>query len=97
MGRNGKNKSVFQQMIEFVNANVGRIVTSDEILLGNIPGRNSQTAYLYKFIRLKYVEAIGDGFVMCKNTKYKIIKPFDTFYNSKTLMHELKIASGFIP
>lgn len=97
MGRNGKNTPVFAKVVEFVNNNVGKTVTSSEILLGKEPGRTSETAYLYKLLKLGYVKAANDGFVMCKDTTYKIVKPFPPHYNSVMLMDELRIANGLIP
>lgn len=97
MGRNGKNASVFAKAVEFVNNNVGKTVTSTEMLLGKEPGRNSETAYLYKFLKLGYVKAVNDGFVMRKDTMYEIVKSFPSYYNSIMLMDELRIANGLIP
>lgn len=97
MGRNGKNVPVFTKMVDFVNNNTGKIVTSYEILLGKEPSRNSETAYLYKFLKLGYVKAVNDGFVMHKDTKYEIIKPFPPHYNSVMFMDELRVANGLIP
>jgi hypothetical protein len=96
MGRNGKKPSVFTEMINFINNNVGKKVSSEEILLGKEPGRNSETAYLYKFIKLEYVKAVNDGFVMHKDTMYEIVKPFPKHYNSVMFMDELRVANGFI-
>lgn len=96
MGRNGKNIPVFTKMVEFVNNNTEKIVASSEILLGKEPGRNSETAYLYKFLKLGYVKAVNDGFVMHKDTKYEIIKSFPPHYNSVMFMDELRIANGLI-
>lgn len=97
MGRNGKNASVFAKAVEFVNNNVGKTVTSTEMLLGKEPGRNSETAYLYKFLKLGYVKAVNDGFVMHKDTNYEIVKPFPSYYNSVMFMDELRVAKGLIP
>ena len=96
MGRNGKKPSVFTEMVNFINSNVGKKISSKEILLGKEPGRNSETAYLYKFIKLEYVKAVNDGFVMHKDTMYEIVKPFPKHYNSMMLMDELRVANGFI-
>lgn len=96
MGRNGKKSSVFTEMVNFINNNVGKKISSKEILLGKEPGRNSETAYLYKFIKLEYVKAVNDGFVMHKDTMYEIIKPFPKHYNSVMFMDELRVANGFI-
>lgn len=97
MGRNGKNAPVFARVVEFVNGNVGKIVTSPEILLGKEPGRNSETSYLYKFIKLGYIKAVNNGFVMHKDTTYEIVKPFPPYYNSVMLKNELREANGLIP
>lgn len=97
MGRNGKKPSVFTEMVNFINNNVGKKISSKEILLGKEPGRNSETAYLYKFIKLEYVKAVNDGFVMHKDTMYEIVKPFPKHYNSVMFMDELKVANGYIP
>lgn len=96
MGRNGKKLSVFTEMVNFINNNVGKKISSKEILLGKEPGRNSETAYLYKFIKLEYVKAVNDGFVMHKDTMYEIVKPFPKHYNSVMFMDELRVANGFI-
>lgn len=96
MGRNGKKPSVFTEMVNFINSNAGKKISSKEILLGKEPGRNSETAYLYKFIKLEYVKAVNDGFVMHKDTMYEIVKPFPKHYNSVMFMDELRVANGFI-
>ena len=96
MGRNGKKPSVFTEMVNFISNNVGKKISSKEILLGKEPGRNSETAYLYKFIKLEYVKAVNDGFVMHKDTVYEIVRPFPKHYNSVMFMDELGVANGFI-
>lgn len=96
MGRNGKQAPVFPEMVKFVNDNVGKVVSSKEILLGKEPGKNSETAYLYKFIKLGYVKAVNNGFVMHKDTVYEIVRPFPKHYNSVMFMDELRVANGFI-
>lgn len=97
MGRNGKRTPVFPEMVKFVNDNVGKVVSLKEILLGKEPGKNSETAYLYKFVKLGYVEPVGDNrFVKDKTTSFKVIKEFPKHYNSVTLMDELRVANGFI-
>lgn len=97
MGRNGKKAPVFLEMVKFVNDNIGKVVSSNEILLGKDPGRNSETAYLYKFVKLGYVEPVEEGLIKDKGAKYKIVKEFPKHYNSVMLMNELKVVSGFIP
>lgn len=98
MGRNGKQAPVFPEMVKFVNDNVGKVVSSKEILLGKEPGRNSETVYLYKFVKLGYVELVGDNsFVRDKTASFKVIKEFPKHYNSVMLIDELRVASGYIP
>lgn len=97
MGRNGKSAPVFLEMIKFVNDNVGKTVESNEILLGKEPGRNSETAYLYKFVKLGYVAPVEGSFVKDKGAKFVILKEFPEHYNSVMLMDELKVVNGQIP
>lgn len=98
MGRNGKQAPVFPEMVKFVNNNVGKVVSSKEILLGKEPGKNSETAYLYKFVKLEYVKPVGDNsFVKDKTASFKVIKEFPKHYNSVMLMDELRAADGYIP
>lgn len=98
MGRNGKQTPVFPEMVKFVNDNVGKVVSSSEILLGKEPGRNSETAYLYKFVKLGYVEPVDDNsFVKDKTASFKVIKEFPKHYNSVMFMDELRVANGYIP
>ena len=88
MGRNGKQAPVFPEIVKFINNNVGKVVGTKEILLGKSPGRNSETAYLYKFIKLGYVEPANGQLI--KDTEFKIIKSFPISYNSVMLKAELK-------
>lgn len=97
MGRNGKKAPVFSEMVNFVNNNVDKIVTSKEILLGKTPGRNVETSYLYKFVKLGYVQPTENSFVKDENSKFKILKTFPKHYNSVMLMDELRIINGLIP
>src|SRR5699024_11129317 len=98
MGRNGKKAPVFLEMVKFVNNSVGKVVGSSEILLCKEPGRNSETAYLYKFVKLGYVEPVGDNsFVKDKIARFKVIKEFPKHYNSVMFMVELRVANGYIP
>lgn len=98
MGRNGKNPPVFPEMVKFVNDNVGKVVSSNEILLGKEPGRNSETAYLYKFVKLGYIKPINENsFVKDKNASFKIMRKFPKHYSSVMLKEELREANGFIP
>lgn len=99
MGRNGKAIPVFSRMVKLVNDNVGKIITSEEMLLGNEPGRNSVTAYIYKFVKLGYIEMANEGEkgILSKETTYRIKKVFPDHYNSVMLMDELRIYNGLIP
>ena len=97
MGRNGKQTPIFLKMVNFVNDNVSNIVTSQKILFGKEPGRNSETAYLYKFVKLGYVEPTNGSFVIDKTAKFKVLKKFPDHYNSVMLMEELRVFNGFIP
>lgn len=97
MGRNGKRAPIFPEVVKFVNDNVGKVVSSKEILLGKEPGRNSETVYLYRLVKLGYVEPVGDNsFVRDKTASFKVIKGFPKHYNSVMLMDELRVASGLI-
>lgn len=97
MGRNGKKAPVFVEMVKFINENIGKVVSSKEILLGKDPGRNSETAYLYKFVKLGYVEPIEEGLIKDKDANFVIVKEFPKRYNSVILMNELKAVNGCIP
>ena len=98
MGRNGKQAPVFPEMVKFVNDNVGKVVSSIEILLSKEPGRNSETAYLYKFVKLGYVEPVDDNsFVKDKTASFKVIKEFPKHYKSVMFMDELRVANVYIP
>lgn len=97
MGKDGKNRPVFPDIVKFVNENVGKVVTSKELLLGKEPGRNSETAYLYKLVKLGYAEPVNDSRVMSNTATYRIIKSFPPHYNSMMLMDELRAANGLIP
>lgn len=94
MGRNGKKSPVFPAMVEFVNNNVGKVVTSEDILLGKEPDRGAETSYLYKFVKLGHVEPIDNGKITDTNTKYKILKAFPTYYNSIMLKRDLQKLNG---
>lgn len=98
MGRNGKKAPVFPEMVKFVNDNVGKVVSSKEILLGKEPGKNSETTYLYKFVKLGYVEPVGDNsFVKDKTASFKVVRELPKHYNSVMFMDELRVAKGYMP
>lgn len=98
MGRNGKKAPVFLEMVKFVNDNAGKVVSSSEILLGKEPGRNSETAYLYKFVKLGYVKPVdNNSLVKDKGAKFRIVKEFPEHYNSVMFMDELRVVNGYIP
>lgn len=90
MGRNGKKPSVFTESIRFINEHVGEIVTANEILLGKKPGRGAETAYLYKFIKLGYVQQEPGKSVQDPTATYKILKAFPAGYNSQQMKLDLK-------
>ena len=90
MGRNGKSAPAFPKMVIFINANVGREVVANEILLGKAPGRNSETSYLYRILKLGYAKILDNKNVMDPKAKYKILKRFPENYNSVALMAEGK-------
>lgn len=90
MGRNGTKPPVFPEMLKFINSNTGKVVTSQEILLGKEPGRNAETAYLYKFVKLGHILPVENS-VKNKNAKFKIVKRFPENYNSIDLGKELKL------
>lgn len=96
MGRNGKEPSAFNQMIMLVNDNVGNILTASQLLLGKEPScKNAETNYIYKFVKLGYLEMQGENSkVNSLNTKYKVLKAFPTQYNSTVFMDELRLANG---
>lgn len=97
MGKNGKNPPVFPEIIKVVNANVGKVITSEEMLLGKKPDRGSETSYLYKLVKLGYVEPVNNGAILNVTTKYKILRAFTEGYNTCMLMDELRIANGHVP
>lgn len=97
MGRNGKKAPVFMEMVKFINSRVGKIVKSNEILQGKEPGRNAETAYLYKFVKLGYLRPVEKSFVRDKNAKFAVMKGFPEHYNSIALTNELKVINGYIP
>ena len=96
MRRNGKQAPIFPEMVKFVNDNVGKVVSSSEILFGKEVGENSETTYLYKIIKLGYVELVGEGFITDKGAKLRIVKEFPKHYNSVTLADEIRTVNGFI-
>lgn len=95
MGRNGKKDAVFTAVVKFISSNFNKEVSSKEILLGKEPGRNTETAYLYKFIKLGYVEPVGNSFVLDKDARFKIIKELNPRYTSVMIKKDLRIISGF--
>lgn len=97
MGRNGKNPPVFKAMIQFINDNVGKTVSSAEILQGNLPGRNSATSYLYTFVKLGYVKPTNGSFVNSPASAFEILKPFPKGYTSVTYKAEVRAFNGLIP
>lgn len=95
MGRNGKKPPVFADMVNFINNNVGKIVSSEEILLGEKPGRNVKTAYLYKFIKLGYVVPVDMASYITEAASYKIARAFPEHYTSVMMKNDLKKVNGY--
>lgn len=96
MGRNGKEPSAFNQMIALINDNVGNILTTNQLLSGKKPDcKNTETNYIYKFIKLGYLERKGQhSKVISTDTEYKVLKAFPPQYNSTVFMDELRLANG---
>lgn len=89
MGRNGKEVSIFSQFVNFMNNNIGNTVKSADILLGHKPSRRAETAYLYKFIKLGYIEQITKT-VMDPEATYRIAKEVPAWLNSQKIKQLLK-------
>lgn len=94
MGRNGKKVAVFPKIVQFVNDNIGKVVSQNEILLGQPAGRNSEMAYLYKLCKAGYVIPVDDKPIRDGATMFKIVKSFPPNYTSCMLMNELRIING---
>lgn len=90
MGRNGKKAPVFEQTVRFINLNVGKVVSSKEILFGEEPNRGAATAYLYKFIKLGYIKQVEGHSVMDPEALYVIEKALPVGYTSVKMKQELK-------
>lgn len=95
MGRNGKKDAVFTAVVKFISSNFNKEVSSKEILLGKEPGRNAETAYLYKFIKLGYVEPLDNCFVSDKQARFKIVKELNPRYTSVMIKKDLRLINGF--
>lgn len=97
MGRNGKQEAVFPKMVSFINKNIGNVLSSKELLLGNNPGRDSATSYLYKFIKLGYVAYYDkDSDVKKGDSLFKVVKGFPKGYNSVDMKKEMRLKNGYI-
>lgn len=95
MGRNGTKPPVFLSLAAFVNSRVGQEVSLNEILLGKEYGRNAETSYLYKIIKLGYVQ-ITSGDLKEKNAELLIVRPFPVNYNSTKLDRDLKLFNSLV-
>lgn len=94
MGRNGKNPAIFGSMIEVVNLNVGKTLTSEQLLLGQKPScKGVATNYVYKFIKLGYIRLLS-GKVTSPDATYKVLKAFPPGYSSSVFTDELKLMNG---
>lgn len=92
-----KKNSDFNQFLDFLRKNHGKTVTSFQILQGHQPSsKDNFTSYLYKFIKLGYVEPINNGKVVDPNTLYSIIKEVPIFYNSVMMAKDLRMQRGEI-
>jgi hypothetical protein len=91
MGRNGKKTAVFPTMVRLIALNVGKVVSTQDLLLGKDPARDAATSYIYKFIKLGYLEPVDGGKVMDRSTKYKVVKPIMPDYKSEQMKNDLRL------
>ena len=96
MGRNGTERPIFSRMVDFINGHVGETVGQRDILLGAEPGNNVTTAYLYKLIRLGYVEVLDGAFVKDRDARFRIVKPTPVPYYGPDMRRELRQMDGYI-
>ena len=92
MGRNGKKAPIIQRVVSLINSiNIGDSVDLLTFLDGNKPGRNNETAYLYKMLQLGYLVCANKDVDKFSETATFIIKKhFPEGYNSISMEHELK-------
>ena len=91
-----RKDSLFLNMVKFVNSNVGKVVKSKDILLGNEAGRNSGTSYLYTFSKLGYIEPVNGGFISDKDCEFKILMAFPEGFTSVDMKDAARVASGYV-
>lgn len=89
MGRNGMKAPIFQEVVRVVNENVNSVITSDVILLGQGLGRNAVTSYLYRLVKLGYLEPVDNGPIKSKTTKYRVARRFSDNFTSVMLKAEM--------
>jgi hypothetical protein len=84
------NPTIFARMTDLIRTHVGEDLTSAYILMGSKPGRNAETTYLYKFIRLGYISPLNGGGVTDVNTIFRVIKCPPAMYSSSDFIKDLK-------
>ena len=89
MGRNGTKAPVFPEMVRVINENVGKVLSANTVLLGKGLGRNAVTSYLYRFVKLGYLQPIDNGLVRNVSTSYKVLRKIADNYTSVTFKEEL--------
>lgn len=95
MGRNGKEPSAFNRMIELINSNVGKELTTEQLLAGKAPScKDVATNYLYKFIKLGYISLVSGDKVLNPEAVYHVLNAFPPGYNSVVFMDELRLFNG---
>lgn len=100
MGRNGKKMPSFSQMVAVINSSDNNIISKHDVLLGNpLDYSNSVTNYLYKLIKLKYLEPIfSEGASNLKNVEhFKICRAIPVGYTSVVMDDELRLLNGKKP
>lgn len=93
MGRNGKKAAVFPSMVRLIALNTGKTISAHDLLLGKEPARDAATSYIYKFIKLGYLEPVNGGKVMDSNTNYRVLKYIRPDYNSEQMKNDLKLSN----
>ena len=91
MGRNGKKTAVFPSMVRIIALNMGKTISTQDLLLGKEPTRDAATSYIYKFIKLGYLEPVNGGKVMDCSTKYRVLKHIAPDYKSEQMKNDLKL------
>lgn len=92
MGRNGKKAPVIQRIVKLINSiELGSTVDLLTFLDGNKPGRNNETAYLYKMLQLGYIKRTDEDMNKFDlNAIFVVKRHFPEGYNSISMERELK-------